>query len=582
MRRVFRIRRLGEIVTDADRRDLTLVLKTLQDRLPGIPKAEIDAIPDRLRDPFGHGFRALLFLAEDLRGTHRGFALILHAPDQRFAYLDYLAVTRARGSSGIGGALYEHVRDAVRELGCIGLFFECLPDDPAACSQPEYARSNAARLRFYERFGARPIVGTDYERPLRPGQRDMPHLVFDDLGSGRPLPSSELKSIVHAILTRKYSGIVDAEYVAAVLDSIHDDPVRLRAPRYTTPARAAAPPAVLTARDCIALVVNDRHQIHHRRERGYVESPVRVAALLGGILPTGLFSQREPQEHPDAAILAVHDEALVEFLRNVCAQIPPDRAIYPYVFPLRNHARPPRDLAYCAGYYCIDTFTPLTANAWLAARRAVDCTLTAAGVLQRGERQLAYALVRPPGHHAERRVFGGFCYFNNAAIAAQQFARDGKVAILDIDYHHGNGQQEIFWERGDVLTVSIHGEPAIAYPFFSGFAEERGGGAGAGANLNLPLPEQLAPGAYAAALQEALQRITEFAPRMLVVAAGFDTAAKDPTGTWSLRFQDFFENGRSIGRLRLPTLVVQEGGYRSVSLGENARAFFEGLAAGSH
>ena len=153
-----------------------------------------------------------------------------------------------------------------------------------------------------------------------------------------------------------------------------------------------------------------------------------------------------------------------------------------------------------AGYYCIDTFTPISRNAYPAARRGVDCALTAARELLAG-RRIAYALVRPPGHHAERRSFGGFCYFNNNAIAAQYLTAYGRVAILDIDYHHGNGQQDIFYRRSDVLTVSIHGHPGFAYPYFSGFKEECGEGEGEGFNLNLPLPEAVDGAAYRKALE---------------------------------------------------------------------------------
>jgi acetoin utilization deacetylase AcuC-like enzyme len=189
-------------------------------------------------------------------------------------------------------------------------------------------------------------------------------------------------------------------------------------------------------------------------------------------------------------------------------------------------------------------------------------------------------LVRPPGHHAERRVFGGFCYFNSTAIAAHYLSAYGAVAVLDIDYHHGNGTQDIFYERADVLTISLHGHPRFAYPYFSGFEDETGRGPGAGYNLNIPLPEHLDGTHYREVLMRALRRIKRFNPQFLVVALGLDTARGDPTGSWSLRARDFEANGRMLGALHVPTLVVQEGGYDSRSLGVNARHFFQGLSAG--
>jgi acetoin utilization deacetylase AcuC-like enzyme len=190
---------------------------------------------------------------------------------------------------------------------------------------------------------------------------------------------------------------------------------------------------------------------------------------------------------------------------------------------------------------------------------------------------LAYALVRPPGHHAERRSFGGFCYLNSTAVAAHFLSRFGRVAVLDIDYHHGNGTQDIFYNRSDVLTVSIHGHPRSTFPYFSGFADEKGVGVGVGYNLNIPLPENIGRTSYEQALQQALRRIRRFSPRFLVLAFGLDTAKGDPTGSWSLGADDFTQNGRLIGELRLPILVVQEGGYRTRSLGTNAAHFFVGL-----
>jgi len=190
--------------------------------------------------------------------------------------------------------------------------------------------------------------------------------------------------------------------------------------------------------------------------------------------------------------------------------------------------------------------------------------------------------VRPPGHHAERRSFGGFCYFNSAAISAHYLSSYGKVAILDIDYHHGNGQQYIFYERSDVLTVSIHGHPNRTYPYFSGFEDERGEAEGKGFNINIPLPENIDGSRYGEVLEKTLPRLMRFNPRFLVVALGLDTAKADPTGSWNLLAKDFEANGRMIGSLHLPTIVTQEGGYDNRVLGVNARSFLVGLWSGCY
>ncbi len=571
---MFRIRQVPGDTTPANTATVHQVQQILRERLPGLDPADSDKLPQTLRDPFRQRFRPLLFVAEDARDRVRGFALLLHAPDLQFCYLDYIASAAGRSGGGIGGALYERVREEAAALGAAGLFFESLPDDPALSPDAAVRRQNVQRLRFYERYGARPIANTEYETPLTPGDDNPPYLVFDGLGRGEPLSRERTRAIVRAILERKYGELCPPEYVRQVVSSFRDDPVVLRAPRYHKGEPLAPLPA---AAQRIALVVNDRHDIHHVRERGYVEAPARIQAILRQIEPTGMFERMEPRRYPLSHIRAVHEGRLVSYLRRACAQVGMERSVYPYVFPVRNAARPPKELPLRAGYFCIDTFTPINGNAYPAAVRGVECALTAADAVL-GGRRLAYALVRPPGHHAERGAFGGFCYFNNAAVAGHYLSRFGRVAVLDVDYHHGNGTQDIFYDRRDVLTVSLHGHPSFAYPYFSGFAEEEGIGAGAGYNLNLPLPEQLDPEQYRRALARALSRIARFAPDFLVLATGFDTGAGDPTGSWSNRPADFTRIGHLIGGLGVPTVVVQEGGYRVRTLGANARAFFTGLA----
>jgi acetoin utilization deacetylase AcuC-like enzyme len=361
------------------------------------------------------------------------------------------------------------------------------------------------------------------------------------------------------------------------MDSFRDDPVQLRPARYLKPEPGAHPPVEPGRR--IALVQSEQHRLHHVRERGYVEAPVRIEALLRELRRVPLFDDVPVRRFPDSHILAVHDRDFVEYLRRVCGGLAENEAVYPYVFPIRNAARPPRDLAIRAGYYCIDTFTPLSRNAWIAARHAVDCALTAAQKLLEAY-PLAYALVRPPGHHAEVRSFGGFCYLGTSAIAAHYLSQAGRVAILDIDYHHGNSQQSIFWQRDDVLTISIHGHPSFAYPYFTGFEDERGADAGEGFNLNLPLRWGVAWDQYAPALDTACRRIAAFAPDALVVSLGCDTFEEDPISKFKLRHDDYTAIGRAIAALAKPTLFVMEGGYAVEAIGVNAVGVLEGFERG--
>ncbi|NQT31658.1 MAG: histone deacetylase family protein [Deltaproteobacteria bacterium] len=575
---MFRIRRVHDDITPANKEAIVQVQEILRTQFHLLSRWDIAKLPEQLRNPMKYRFRSILFVAEGSKGRIIGFALLFHEPALKFCYLDYISAAERRTGGGIGGALYERVREEALDLNSIGLFFECLPDDPRLSKDQLILKQNAARLRFYERYGARPVINTRYETPLKPGDDNPPYLVYDGLGQDEGLPLDAAHQIVRAVLERKYKGVCPPSYVDMVVESFQDDPVRLREPRYIK--KAPLPPnRTIPVDKQIVLIINNRHLIHHVEELGYVESPVRIDTILKELDKTGLFNKIAPRHFSERYIKTVHDGQFVDYFKKVCAGLSAGESIYPYVFPIRNTARPPKELPVRAGYYCIDTFTPINGNAFQAARRAVDCALTAAGEILEGYR-LAYALVRPPGHHAERRSFGGFCYFNSAAVAAQSLSAYGKAAILDIDYHHGNGAQNIFYKRSDVLTISIHGHPSFAYPYFSGFADEKGIGAGKGYNVNIPLPEEVDGERYRQALAEILGRIVRFRPQFLIVALGLDTAKEDPTGSWSLEADDFEAVGRMIGSLHLPTLVVQEGGYDTRVLGINARRFFTGLWAG--
>ena len=577
---MFRIRRIFDDAVAANRHALEQVSAMLHSQIKMLDHQKIDRIPESLRFPLKNGFRSILYVAEDSRSTVRGAALLDHDSDLNFCYLEYLVSGKRLAGRGVGGALYDRVRSEALSLGSIGVFCECLPDDPKLCRSPDVLKQNQARLRFYETYGARPIVNTAYETPVNPGTDNPPYLVFDDLGQDRVLRRSILKQVIACILERKYKDICGPEYVRMVLDSVGDDPIRLRPPRYAV-AQVAEKGNMPVTTDLakIALVVTDQHEIHHVKDRGYVEAPVRIRAIQKALETTEFFDLVAPNTFNDAWITTVHVPEYARYFKRVCKNADPNSPIYPYVFPLRNRARPPVNLAVRAGYYCMDTFTPISGHAYIAARRAVDCALTGSHELLSG-RRVVYALVRPPGHHAERGFFGGFCYFNNAAIAAQHLSQFGKVAMLDIDFHHGNGQQDIFYRRRDVLTISIHGHPRFAYPYFTGFADERGEGEGVGYNINYPLPETITAADYLGTLRTALARVRNFGPTYLVVCLGLDTAKGDPTGTWNLTGQDFTAIGTEIGRIQTPCLVVQEGGYKTRSIGNNVKCFFSGLLAG--
>ena len=232
------------------------------------------------------------------------------------------------------------------------------------------------------------------------------------------------------------------------------------------------------------------------------------------------------------------------------------------------------------GYYAMAAETSISAGSWEAACASADVALTAAARIRVGERGV-FALCRPPGHHAARDLYGGYCFLNNAAIAAQYLRDHGssRVAILDVDFHHGNGTQDIFYERSDVLYSSIHGDPLEAFPYFAGYADEIGAGEGVGYNQNLPLPRGSDFGAWRVALDAALARIDRFAPSALVVSLGVDTFEHDPISFFKLRSDDFTRYGRLIGALRIPTLFALEGGYAVAEIGVNAVNVLQGFEA---
>jgi len=581
---MFRIRKIHDQTSAANREAVSQVQAIIRAQFPTARTEDIEKIGKQLHDPLHFRYRAILFVVESTAGKVRAFATLLHLPDLHCAFLDLISAAPGAVGGGLGGVLYERLREEALALGAHGLYFECSVDDADVIKDTARLKQNSSRLHFYERYGARPILNNAYNSPVHPGDTDLYYLMYDPLGHAELPKLALLRPIVRAILERKYHKLIKPEEIERIALSFKDDPPVLREPRYVKPKRIAATPLPTNGngpekRSKIALLVNAAHEIHHVRDRGYVEAPVRVPVILEELNKTPLFERMEPRHTPDKLLRRVHNPAYLNYVEEASKQLSSGKSIYPIIFPVRNLTRPPKDIELQLGYYCTDTFTPMHANVYKAARGAVDCAVTGAHALLE-DRSLAYALVRPPGHHAERRVFGGFCYMNSSAVAAEFLSDFGRVVVLDVDFHHGNGTQDIFYERDDVLTISIHGAPPAAYPHFAGFADERGSGAGEGYNLNVPLPEKITAERYRQELAKVLRRIQKFDPAYLVIALGLDTAKADPTGTWPLVAADFHANGRMIGELGLPTLVVQEGGYRTRTLGINARHFFEGLWAG--
>lgn len=308
----------------------------------------------------------------------------------------------------------------------------------------------------------------------------------------------------------------------------------------------------------------------------YPESPERVRRLMAGAL-TAELEPRAPDLFDAGHFEAIHPRRYLDFLANGHAEwmkLPGAFAeIMPSIRPVEAPSAYPSHILGRAGWHIMDFAGAVTAQTWDAVRLSAMSALTAAELVASGA-DAAYALCRPPGHHAYGERSGGFCYLNNSAIAAQYLRRrHARVAILDIDVHHGNGTQSIFYDRADVLTVSVHADPASYYPFFYGYAEQRGDEAGEGFNLNLPVPVKSGDRVWITALEGALKRIADFKPGALVLALGLDAHEADPLNGGAVTTEGFTVMAGLIAALGLPTVIVQEGGYLTPVLGDNLAAF---------
>jgi len=533
-----------------------------------------EQIPMLLRDPVQFGYRSALLVAEGAIGRLDGFALLLHFASANCVFLDFIVVRPGLRGGGVGSALYEAAREYCQRIGAKTLYMEVQPDTPELTPDPELLEEARKRVRFYEQYGVRAVKNAAYSLPVG----DPPSvalLLYDGLGNPEPLGREQLRHALQLILTRRFGHVLGPEQVQCVLDAIKEDPVALRPLQHNR--KRKDPAAVRTARlgPAFDMVVSPKHELHHVQERGYFERPIRVEAIRQALAGTGLFTEIKPRSYGEKQILAVHDADFVHYLRVVGAKLKVGRPIYPDTFPIRRLDRRPKALPVQAGYYCLDTGTPLYSNAYVAACAAVDTALTAADEIFAGKR-MAYAVCRPPGHHAGRRFFGGFCYFNNAAIAAAYLGVQAKVAVLDVDFHHGNGTQDIFYAREDVLTLSIHGHPDYAYPYFSGYEYETGEGPGRGHNRNFPMRPKTEATPYLRTFERCLELVAQFGAEVLILSLGYDILRGDPTGTFLLAPSTLRTMGAQLAAFGRPLLVVQEGGYNIRNIRRGCAAFFAG------
>lgn len=329
-------------------------------------------------------------------------------------------------------------------------------------------------------------------------------------------------------------------------------------------------------------IYSTNHRLHHGTElkdgvlKPCVEMPRRADTVLARIKAVGLGDIVAPHDYPSSAYSPVHSERYVCFLVNAWAHwtgAGRSHDALPLVWPVRDLRSDiePEHIDGKLGFYAMDAGVPITAGTWEAVRTSANLALTGMDAIANGAAS-AFALCRPPGHHAAAEYMGGYCYLNNAAIAAQGFINQGaqRVALIDVDYHHGNGTQSIFYERADVLFISLHGDPKNSYPYFLGHSDEVGRGAGVGFNHNYPLPHGTAWDSYRSALAHACAKLAAYAPDAIVVSLGVDTFKDDPISQFKLENDDYLRMGEIIAGVRKPTLFVMEGGYMVDDIGVNA------------
>lgn len=319
-------------------------------------------------------------------------------------------------------------------------------------------------------------------------------------------------------------------------------------------------------------------EIFNGNPEPHQEVPGRIDRILEALDRNKIGYQEVSTSLPAELLLSVHGEEYLDFLDQISRQLEPEDANYPSVFPTTLTSEVQQsNLAIRHGFFAFDMFTPIRKGTFEAALASASTAYEVAKNVYQGDLLVGYALCRPPGHHAERMKMGGYCYLSNAGIAAEFLSEHAKVAVLDIDFHHGNGTQDIFYERQDVLTVSIHADPTEIFPYYCGYDYEKGMGQGLGYNLNYPLPLGTDNQKYLPVLDKALEKISKYNPDYLVVGLGLDTHIADPIGGFRLTTDFFGRMGEQIKSLQKPTVITQEGGYNTEILGDNVVAFLQGF-----
>ncbi len=336
------------------------------------------------------------------------------------------------------------------------------------------------------------------------------------------------------------------------------------------------------------IVYSTRHSRHHPaleffegELKKFQETPERATIVLEALTAGQIGPVVAPDDYGLGPITALHSPDYIEYLQHAYERWVADGGIpagvYPDSFPVRRMLHRPTKLSALAGYYAFDLTAIIVAGTWEAAYDSAQCALTAAHTVSL-EGGAAFALCRPPGHHAHADLCGGYCFLNNAAIAANWLASTaGRVALLDIDFHHGNGSQDLFYERSDVLFVSIHGDPDRQFPYYLGTADETGSGAGLGYTVNYPLAAGVTDEDYLQVLRGAVDRIAPYDPECVVVSLGVDTFADDPLGDFALTEAAFPRIGATIAQLKRPTVFIMEGGYAIEPLGRNIAGVLTGF-----